>query len=307
MNIQTISIVVPTKGCVNDCKFCVSKMHDNPYADTFNKIQIKKRIKWAVMNNISTCIITGTGEALQNKNFLTNLVEIFNEMDHPFPDVEIQTSGVMLMNTKEYDSKLSEDLDKVMIYPNDVKKTYPNIELLKSLGVNTISLSVSNVFDDVRNMEIIGVKEKLQFKLSELIDKLKEEGFNIRLSLNMTSDYENVNVVKLFDRLIELKVNQVTFRKLYSSDQDDLPQTKWVKENTCSDVTLNKIKDYIEKSGECLYVLPFGGRVYSIKGMSTVMDDDCMSKNNIETLKYIILRENSKLYCRWDDEGSLRF
>ena len=41
--------------------------------------------------------------------------------------------------------------------------------------------------------------------------------------------------------------------------------------------------------------------------MSTVIDDDCMSKDNNEALKYIVLRENGKLYCRWGDEGSLIF
>jgi len=296
MNIQTISIVVPTKGCVNDCKFCVSKMHDNPYCDTFDKVQITKRIKWAIMNNINTCILTGTGEALQNRKFLTNLVEIFNEMGQPFPNVELQTSGVML-ETFQY-----------IVDKHGAKKAdWFNINLLKELGVNTISLSVSNVFDDVRNMEIIGVKENLQFKLDGLISFLKENGFNIRLSLNMTSDYENVNPHKLITKLVQLKPDQVTFRKLYSSSKDDLAQTKWVNEHACSDVTLNSIKYYIEGSGECLYVLPFGGKVYSIEGMSTVMDDDCMSKNNVDSLKYVILRENGKLYCRWDNEGSLIF
>jgi len=59
--------------------------------------------------------------------------------------------------------------------------------------------------------------------------------------------------------------------------------------------------------GKFLYRLPFGGKVYSINGMSTVIDDDCMSKENNESLKYVILRENGKLYNRWDDLGSLIF
>lgn len=96
MNIQSISIVVPTKGCVNQCKFCVSRMHTNEYERVFDKFQIQKRIKWAVMNGVNTCIITGTGEALQNKNFLYILADIFEELDHPFPNVEFQTTGVLL-------------------------------------------------------------------------------------------------------------------------------------------------------------------------------------------------------------------
>jgi hypothetical protein len=32
-----------------------------------------------------------------------------------------------------------------------------------------------------------------------------------------------------------------------------------------------------------------------------------MATETSDTLKYIILRENGKLYARWDDEGSLIF
>jgi hypothetical protein len=32
-----------------------------------------------------------------------------------------------------------------------------------------------------------------------------------------------------------------------------------------------------------------------------------VSKNADEILKYLILRENGKLYTQWDDEGSLIF
>jgi len=41
--------------------------------------------------------------------------------------------------------------------------------------------------------------------------------------------------------------------------------------------------------------------------MSTVVDDDCMSKETTKALKYVILRENGKLYSQWDDKGSLIF
>ena len=31
MEIQSLSITVPTKICINNCKFCCSKLHTNPY------------------------------------------------------------------------------------------------------------------------------------------------------------------------------------------------------------------------------------------------------------------------------------
>ena len=316
MNIQTLSIVVPTKGCVNHCPFCVSRMHDCPYENTFDKVQIEKRIKYAVMNGVNTCIITGTGEALQNYHFLGRLADIFREMNNPFPNVELQTTGVML---QDFD-------DKIHASTGRPYAGYYNVGILKELGVNTISLSISDIFFDKLNMDIIGVNEKLRFKLDELIPFLKQNGFNIRLSLNMLKHFDDVTPAGILRRCKELGANQVTFRKMYYDlDKDNFAITteaKWTKENKCSDETLVRLKEYIEGQhytnvagnkkdypgkGTFLYKLPFGGKVYSIEGMSTVMDDDCMSKENNDSLKYIVLRENGKLYCRWDDEGSLIF
>lgn len=312
MNIQTISIVVPTKGCVNGCPICVSRMHENNYENKFDEFQITKRIKWAVMNGVNTCIITGTGEAFQNFHFLGRLADIFHKMDHPFPNVEFQTTGVMLM---DFD-------DAIDSRQGGSFKKYYNIDLLKELGVNTISLSVANVFDSDKNNELIHIPKKLQFKIPILVKFLKENGFNVRLSLNMYKDYDIYAPEAIIGVAKSLKADQITFRKLYYGD-DDSEQTKYVKENKCLEETLDKIKTYIQGipgrtvrcpsfqgfpgQGKLLYKLPFGAQVYSIEGMSTVIDDDCMSKESNESLKYVILRENGKLYAQWDDEGSLIF
>lgn len=296
MNIQTISVVVPTNGCVNNCKFCVSKMHYSNYLFVDDILSFTKRIKYASDNGVNTCILTGTGEVLQNLKYLTILDNIFKNMDNPFPNIELQTSGVLL-NTK-------------------------NINILKSIGVNTISLSVSNIFDDDKNMEIIGVPNKLKFKLKDLIVKLKSHNFNVRLSVNMTKYFDNIPPSEIIRRCKDLDVDQITFRELYHNNDDNYKQTKWVKENACKPKTIRRIKKYVggtyinflninknikRGKGNYLYTLPFGGKVYSIEGMSTVVDTDCMSKNTKDALKYVILRENGKLYCRWDDEGSLIF
>lgn len=307
MNIQTISIVVPTKGCVNKCPFCVSRMHENNYENSFDEFQITKRLKWAIMNGVNTCIFTGTGEALQNYHFLGRVADIFRKMDYPFPNVEFQTTGVML---SEFDDNIRGETGEQ--YPG-----YYNINILKELGVNTISLSVSDVFEDINNLEIIGVSEKLKFYLNELIPFLKNNGFNIRLSLNMLKKYDKFLPSEIIGRCKFLGADQITFRKMYS-DNDKSEQSNWVEKNKCSDQTIFNITNYIEDSyddegylvegeGTFLYQLPFGASVYSIDGMSTVIDNDCMSKENNESLKYCILRENGKLYAQWDDEGSLIF
>ena len=315
MNIQTLSIVVPTKGCVNNCPFCVSRMHENNYHDKkVDMFSLKKRIKWAIMNGINTCVITGTGEALQNYHFLGRLADLFDEMSHPFPNVEFQTTGVMLMDYEESGAISSKDGAYRPV------RHYHGINILKELGVNTVSLSVSDVFDDVRNNEIIGTKEKTKIELAALITLLKSYNFNVRLSLNMLKHYNLRSPEEILTRCKELGADQVTFRKMYSSEDKDSPESAWVAANSCSEMKIREIIQYVAGGsdfidprvktvghGKYLYTLPFGAKVYSILGMSTVVDDDCMSKNNDEALKYAILRENGKLYARWDDEGSLIF
>lgn len=37
MKIQSVSVVVPNKNCVNDCAFCVSKMRCDEYKDQMNE------------------------------------------------------------------------------------------------------------------------------------------------------------------------------------------------------------------------------------------------------------------------------
>ena len=301
MNIQTISIVVPTKGCVNKCPFCVSRMHESCYENKWNEEQMSKRIKYAVMNGVNTCILTGTGEAMQNGAFLSNLSELFRKMDYPFPNVELQTTGVYLSMSEE-------------VFENDkLIKRYTVLDFLEQLGVNTISLSISDVFDDLNNLKLIGVSKKLEFNLTELVPLLKERGFNVRFSLNMLQKYDHLTPGTIIDRCKFLGANQITFRKMYIDGKVKSPESEWVIKNACLETTLWNIKQYVEGGkvvkgyGEFLYKLPFGGKVYSIEGMSTVMDDDCMSKENNDALKYIVLREDGKLYCRWDDKGSLIF
>lgn len=308
MNIQTISIVVPTKGCINNCPFCVSCMHDSEYEDKWNEAQMMKRIRYATMNNVTTCIITGTGEPFQNVKFLNRLAMLFRKMEYPFPNVEFQTTGVFLSETEK-------DFDNFSYRKGDAL-IYKYLTVLDSLGVNTVSISVADIFEDEINNKITGIPEKLQFKLRDLISLLKSKGFNVRLSLNMLKRYDICDPEDIIKRCKDLDADQITFRTMYCPKTNFTPQAKWVSENSANALTIKKIKEYIQGTpvsghqdgcGRLLYQLPFGPFVYSVYGMSVVMDDNCMGRESSITLKYVILRENGKLYSQWDDEGSLIF
>lgn len=295
MEVQSLSVCVPG-GCPNNCKFCVSRMHTSPY---INQIELnkpfrdlyendfKRRLQFARDNGCNTIILTGEGEPVMNFHFLRDFAHWNSAIQSPFRWIEIQTSGVTI------------DDETLRFLRNTVL-------------VNTISLSLSNVCNSESNREINGTPEKLKVDIDWLCHEIKRYDFNLRLSLNMTDVYENQwgTGAYCFNRLMEkaeeLGANQVTFRKLYVSEEG-LPQTKWIKEHGAHDALFKTINDEIRTRGKELEVLPFGAIRYSFKGISLVVDDDCMAKTVKPVMKYMILRPNCKLYTRWDDPGSLLF
>lgn len=264
-------------------------MHDSPYENQIEKNRrfrdlykddFIKRMMFSRDNGCNTVILTGEGEPLMNGKFLEDFGEWNSTMPKPFRWIEIQTSGVNL------------DDEQLRFLRN-------------SVGVNTISLSMSNIFNDDINCEINGTPEKLKVNIEALCKEIKRYDFNLRLSLNMNSVYNDIPVDKLFARANELGANQLTFRKLYTSGDEALPQNTWINENQYT--RFDELHDYIITNGRELEMLPFGAMRYSIHKMSVVLDGDCMSTQTKLSLKYLILRPNCKLYTKWDDEGAMLF
>src|SRR5574344_435513 len=219
MEVQSLSICVPTHNqCVNKCEFCVSRTHTNPYDDRINRILKKSikntrisgtkldinnfienientieykdyfnRLQYARDNGCNVVVLTGTGEPIQNPDFLDFFCKINNTLQTPFKSIELQTTGVMLT-------------DDVLAH-------------LRQIGITTISFSISNIFDCDRNLNLIGCAEKLKFNVFETIKLVKKYDFNLRLSLNLVNDYDNFTVSEVINRCKELGADQVTFRK----------------------------------------------------------------------------------------------
>lgn len=297
MNIQSLSIVVPTKNkCVNKCKFCVSRTHSNPYIDKISNclltddivdkysIEYKdyfNRLQFARDNGCNVVILTGTGEPTQNFPFLKFFFEINSKLITPFKSIEIQSTGVLL---------------------NDEK-----LKLLRELGVTTISLSISNIFDNNKNLEIIGCHKKLRFDIEEIISLIEKHDFNLRLSLNLVKDFDDYSVENVLSRCKELGADQITFRKLYKSETNT-EIDEWIDKNS-SVSFYDEIVDYIINKGIYLGKLPFGANIYNVDEMSVVVDSNCMAEiekeSDMGTYKYLILRENSRLYFRWETKSAL--
>lgn len=290
MNIQSLSICVPG-GCPNDCKFCVSKMHRGDYTNQLEKNKrfrhlyredYKDRLKYARDNGCNALMFTGDTEPLANQRFVEDVAEMNKILDKPFRMLEIQTAG-----------------------------NFINEETLRwmreEIRISTISLSLSDMFNDDKNAEYNGMTEKTKTNIPSVCYEIKRYDFNLRLSLNMTDVYDEVTISDIFSKAKELGADQITFRKLYTSGTDT-PQDKWIAEHAVRESFWGELNAYVKKEGRKLERLPFGAVRYSVNEISVVVDDDCMSTaTDKEDIKYLILRENCKLYTKWDDKGSLLF
>ena len=64
--VRSMSIVVPTKGCVNNCKFCVSKLSDKSGYDDLSKEEQFEELYFQKLEQVSKmncnhAILTGDG------------------------------------------------------------------------------------------------------------------------------------------------------------------------------------------------------------------------------------------------------
>ena len=280
MEIQSASIVVPTHNCcVNKCKFCVSRTHCNLYEDKISKTDeflsfknvhdilpfkslafrdYQKRLQFARDNGCNVALLTGTGEPPQNIPFIDFFMAINSTLNTPFENIEIQTTGVLLTD--------------------DILRHF------REIGITTIAFSISNIFDNKRNLELMDCNPKLAFDVYEIIALVKKYDFNLRLSHNLVSDYDNYTVEQVLQKSKELGADQVTFRKLYKSNNNN-EIDKWIEDNACKHF-YEDVVDYIKKSGlKHIGILPFGAKIYDIDEMSIVIDDDCMSEIQKDTFK----------------------
>ena len=290
MVIQSLSVVVPAKRCINHCEFCVACMRDEPYADQlddnnrFYDLYIsdyKKRLEFARDNGCNTVMLTGNAEPQQNREFLKTFGLLNQSLSKPFRWISMQTTGTLL------------DAAYLRFLRNHV-------------GVSTISISLASL-DSAVNAAITHMAKPVDTEF--LCHEIKRYDFNLRLSINLTSEIEQnwPDVDKLLRYCHEaLGADQITFRVLYSSGLDT-PQDRWINENAASLEYIKRIKAFIRGNGTELGRLVFGAVKYGIFGMSTVIGDDCMSQTPKEEYKYLILRPNCKLYSRWDDPASLIF
>lgn len=294
MKVQSLSIVVPNKECMNKCPFCVARMvNSNVYENKMsindphydiNVREYLKRLKFVADSGCQTIILTGTSEPQQNKQFLATFALLHQQIGNPFTNIEMQTTGMLLDGNRDY------------------------IRFLRNfVGVNTMALSVSSIIPEFNN-DILGhgLKDK-QLDVERLCGLLREYDFNIRICCNLTSEFNpyELPIDQLFEKLKEnYHADQVTFRKMYASDKDT-PQAAWLNIHEFPFHLEDELVKYL-KSCPSIGSTLYGATIRDVNGMSVIYDEDCMGKNpDSDVKKFLILRPNCHLYSQWDSKASL--
>lgn len=302
MSIKLLSVVVPTGGCINRCAFCVSRMRANSDEEDYPNLledrtpsirarawyEAATRMAYVRGRGCTDLLITGTAEPQQNMPFVDRLCELNQEGGFsPFTNIEFQSTGVGI-------------------------RTHEQLFKMSSKNrITTFSLSLSSFNDEV-NAEYNGTPVKRMVKLDQLCKAIKESGMTLRISVNMTNDFDMyMRTPWAFFKECRYRFNadQVTIRELYGIP--DTPEGMWIERNGASPKTIYALEQYVIQHGNFLENMGHGRQRYSVYGMSVIIDNDCMkTKEKTETennYRYVILRPNAKLYSRWDDRGSLIF
>lgn len=296
MNIQSMSICVPASMCFNNCRYCCSKMHGNDYPNIYNDNEkfhlfvkaMKNALQFARENGCNTIILTGNNEPQQDLNFLKIFSLVNRSLDRPFLNIEIQTSGAFL------------SVDKIRF-------------LRDTVGVTTVAVSTSCLDDKNANLDIVRSKDK-DLILHRIFKDVKAEGLNLRVCLNMNDNIilHDTSVEYLLDFCKNIaKADQVTVRKLWSSDENNAEEKAWINANVTkkTDDLIEKIKEFLHgPESRLLRKLEFGANQYDFHDMSVVIDEDSMAQNaDNNAIKYLIFRPDGHLYSRWDSKASRIF
>ncbi|MEF2175365.1 MAG: radical SAM protein [Candidatus Absconditabacteria bacterium] len=282
INKGSLQILIPSM-CLNNCIFCISRLnktngnYENKLGNNFDNAEYVQsyinQIKKAINEGYNNIIITSDGEPILNIRFLKFLGKIFEENKIQYNDFEIQTSGVGLKQK--------------------------HLDLLKSIGIKLISISLSNIFDNKLNAFYNQTKQGYEINIDKICAGLIENGFKLRLSLNMTNSYNNILTDKIIQRAMDLGANQLTFRRLYPGDNNS-EDYKNILNNSVKQSKEREIIQYLHDNCNEKYMINQSEKLYYKGNLSILYITDCMAQNSD---RYRILKPDCKLYKSWEQDA----
>lgn len=287
MKIQTLTIVTGTAACNARCPYCISKMTGKEIGlkePAINWRNFEKACRLAQVNNVSTVLFTGKGEPTlfpeQIIKFLQNM-KLFN-----FPLIELQTNALVF--GKEFDN-----------YEKHLKKWF-------ELGLNTVAISIVH-YEKEKNKEVY-TPDSEYIDLEEVIKKLHDIGYSIRISCMMIKDFIDTaeEVKKLAEFCKKNKVEQLTIRSIKAPEKsEDKAVYEWTEKHILPKKQVDAIYNFVKKNAKKLMTFSYGAVVYDLDGQNICTSDCLTIKPETDELRQLIFFPDGHLRYDWQYEGAI--
>ena len=262
MKFNTFCIVAGNQVCTARCKWCVSSMTPAQgvgfgKAGTVDKDTFAMACRMAMQSRLDTVRITGKGEPTlfpeQITDYLTQLRPYMMDLNG-FTFVELQTHG----------RHLAEE-DRVSL---DQMKHW------RRLGMTHICISLVST-DPARNAEHYFPHKGNYYDMAALITKLHGIGFNVRLTCIMQKG--DVDCAAKLDEFLKwaktVKADQVTVLPVNKpSDSRNGEAYQAAVDSLLTTEQLQGIIDYCNSNGKLVRTLPWGGKVFDIRGQNLCLN-----------------------------------
>jgi molybdenum cofactor biosynthesis enzyme MoaA len=283
MKILTYTAVVGTAHCNLRCPFCVAVMTPHyPKLDEINVANLKAGADLSVRGGATTFLITGKGEPTI---YPDQIAKVLQAVEGKFPIVELQTNGLHLA---------SDRLDGYLIP-------------WKKLGLKTIAISV--VHWDSKVNAMLNPREGEMPDLARLVNKLRNFGFTVRLSVVMVKG--GIDDVTKFSQFIEWAkengVHQLTFRPVTRPDEADGKVSGWVKNNCVPESLVTKCHSYLNTHGTHLLSLGFGANVFDVQGQNVCLTNCLTLDETGKEIRQLIYCSDGHIRYDWRYEGAILF
>lgn len=270
MKADSLSVVVPNKGCAKACPYCVSRMTDSfdTEFDTMmlNAPTVKKFAERAGINNV---IFTSKGEPLENMQGLSMLINEFRDLPK-----EVHTDGEPLKD------------------PNVV------IDLANS-GIHIVAISVDSQEQFKTLLPAISIFKHMG--LIVRINVIVNDGFSFSEACFPEWWIMQAN---------KAGVRHVTFRKLtFPKDVEETPELEWIRENTHNNQDFFKMLSWrLDKSATRGLITAHGEIFYDYMGVSIILQKKCIQEHPHENaIRSLIFQTDGHLYTHWGRKGSIIF
>ncbi len=290
MEFQTFTIIAGSEACNARCPFCISKM-----TPALGVALREPKVNWrnfkiacqlARQSGVTTVLITGKGEPTlfpkQISYFLTEM--------HPFefPLIEMQTNGIRIA---EEESLL------------------PYLAAWYELGMTTVAISIVH-YDPEKNHGVYVPHRDSYIDLPELIKKLHDNGFSVRLSCVLAGGF--IDSPELVQNLLDFassnKVEQLTVTPVNKPDEDRSRHKEawdWTNKHHLPDANLREIVEYVQSHGTLLWTLVHGAEVYDVGGQNLCLNNCLTIQPHSDKVRNLIFYPDGHLRTYWQYPGSI--